>query len=562
MAKSLSNPDALLAENAELRARLEEAEEALHAIRTGEVDALVVEGAGGPQLFTLQGAEAESNRLRGEWLNQVSDAVIVVDDEQRVTFLNAAAERQYGVVAAEVLGLRAADIFQTRWPDAHAQSAAESALRETGEWRGETIHITRDGRELHVESTVSRLHGGDGKHPGLLAVIRDVTARARAERALREAKEAAEAANRSKDRFLAVLSHELRTPLTPVLMTVSALEHDPTVPAEVREDLTMIKRNVELETRLIDDLLDVSRIASGKLVLELAPIDLNEAVRRVCDNCQAQARERGVRLAITLDERTGTIAADSARLQQVLWNVLRNAMKFTPEGGSISVRTARRGSDRCEVRVRDSGIGIAPEALPLIFEVFEQGAASVTRQFGGLGLGLAICKALMEAHGGSIRAESAGVSQGSTFILEFPARSAALAAATPDSTAAAAAGRAPIRVLLVEDHVDTARTLERLLRRAGLAVTHATDVAKGVAAAAQGTFDVIVSDLGLPDGTGCELMERVRATRPLPGIAMSGYGMPEDTRRTREAGFSEHLVKPIEVPQLIAAIRRVVEVGA
>jgi CheY-like chemotaxis protein/two-component sensor histidine kinase len=376
---------------------------------------------------------------------------------------------------------------------------------------------------------------------------------------LREAKDAAEAANQSKDRFLAVLSHELRTPLTPVLMVAGALEHDPDLRADVREDIVMIKRNVELEIKLIDDLLDLSRITSGKVALKAESVDLNEAVRQVCGICQPQLAEHRVNLKVELDQDVCMISADPARLQQVLWNVLKNAIKFTPAEGIVSVKTARLDPERCEVRVQDSGIGIPADILPRIFNAFEQGDTHITKQFGGLGLGLAISRALVELHGGAIRAESEGQGRGATFIVELPGKAAAHTVEAPGADAADDRNAKRIRVLLVEDHADTARALARFLRAAGMVVVAAGDVTSAIAAAERESFDLVVSDLGLPDGDGYEIMRAIRARRVIPGIAMSGYGMDEDIRRSREAGFTEHLVKPIGLPQLISAIRRVTE---
>lgn len=400
--------------------------------------------------------------------------------------------------------------------------------------------------------------------PGEIELAREVAERtwaalelARAQQALREAKEAAELANRSKDHFLAVLSHELRTPLTPVLMTVDALQHDASLPPTLREDVAMMKRNIQLETKLIDDLLDISRITSGKLVLHLAAVDLNDVVRNVCRLCNPLVRERGMELHTRLARSAGVINADSARVQQVLWNVLMNALKFTPAGGSITVTTAWIDSSRCEVRIQDTGAGIAPEVLPHIFNAFEQGGAGVTRQFGGLGLGLAICKALVDLHHGTIRAESAGPGQGATFIIELPGRAMTATAKIRLAAPAAKVDASHLRLLMVEDHPDTERILGALLRRAGFTVVTASSVATAIATAREQTFDVLVSDLGLPDGTGYDVMRNVHSILGIPGVAMSGYGMEEDIRRSREAGFSEHLVKPIDVPELIAAIRRV-----
>jgi PAS domain S-box-containing protein len=398
---------------------------------------------------------------------------------------------------------------------------------------------------------------GDGQIVRWFGTCTDIDEFKRVEAALQEAKTAAETANKSKDHFLAVLSHELRTPLTPALMAVGALEHDPELPPEVREDLAMIKRNIELETKLIDDLLDLTRVTSGKLPLHIEPLDLNEEVREVCTTCRPPLRDRAIRLETILDDDAGLIAADRARLQQVFWNVLKNAIKFTPEEGAISVTTKRIDHARCEVRVRDSGIGIPANVLPRIFNAFEQGEANVTRQFGGLGLGLAICKALVDLHHGSIRAESDGPGLGSTFIIELPSATPSVLEKQADAEPVEDRKSGQIRVLLVEDHPDTALTLSRLLHRSGFVVVRVPDVATAGAKAEAETFDVLVSDLGLPDGSGYDVIRRVRAHQIVPGIAMSGYGMEDDVRRTREAGFMEHLVKPIDLAKLIAAIRRV-----
>jgi PAS domain S-box-containing protein len=464
----------------------------------------------------------------------------------------------YGWSSEEALGKVSHSLLQTEFPFSMTEEQLTEELYRNGRWTGELGHTTRDGKRITVLVRKTLDHDSDGKPTAVLQTLTDISARKQAQEKLREAKEAAEAANRSKDRFLAVLSHELRTPLTPVLMAVAALEHDPELRRDVREDMVMIKRNIELEVKFIDDLLDVSRIGSGKVPLHIAPLDLNGAVREVCARLRSQLLEQRVRLELELSGDIGLIAADAVRLQQVLSNVLRNAVKFTPEQGAIRVTSARLGSGRCEVRVCDSGIGIPAGVLPHIFDAFEQGDARVTRQFGGLGLGLTIAKALVELHGGSIRAESAGSGQGATFIIELPGEHSAVAAAAPP---AVPEGEVPgrLRLLIVEDHDDTARALSRLLTKAGYEVSIAGDVATALALAGREPFDLLISDLGLPDGTGHDVMTGLQKIQPLPGIAMSGYGMDEDVSKSRESGFCEHLVKPIEVPKLIAAIRRVME---
>jgi signal transduction histidine kinase/ActR/RegA family two-component response regulator len=375
---------------------------------------------------------------------------------------------------------------------------------------------------------------------------------------LREVNEKVEAANRAKDKFLAVLSHELRTPLTPVLLTVAARELDPELSPGLRDDLKMMRRNVELEVKLIDDLLDISRITSGKLPLQFEIVDLNELMRHVCDMCRSNILERGVQFHCELDAKPGLAVGDPARLQQVFWNLLNNATKFTPEGGHITVKVQCPAAANVRVTVQDTGMGIEPEILPSIFDAFEQGEARITRQFGGMGLGLAISKALVEQHNGSICAETAGPNRGSTFVVELPALSARDAAKIPagELPAARAAAR-PLRVLIAEDHADTAAVLSRLLSASGHKVLTATTAAEALALAERHPLDILVSDLGLPDATGYDLMKRIKEVHGIKGIAMSGYGMEEDIRRSEQAGFSDHLVKPLNLAQLEQSIRRI-----
>jgi len=436
----------------------------------------------------------------------------------------------------------------------------QDTVRCCGRSRREFRILRRnDGKCRDIESVETVRTNGAGQAAWVVGTNLDITERRLAEEKVRVAKESAEKANAAKDRFLAVLSHELRTPLTPVLMAVGVMEHDPGLSVELREILAMIKRNVVLETKLIDDLLDLSRISSGKLPLTIEPIDLNEAIRSVCAICSPSARERGIRYETELDAATGLVAADAGRLHQVLWNVLQNAIKFTPEGGRIRVTAQRLDAACCEVRVEDSGLGISPEILPHIFDAFEQGGTGVTRQFGGLGLGLAICKALVELHHGTIRAESSGEGRGATFIIKLPGAASLRNATDAVAPTASDSGSRPLRLLVVEDHADTARTLALLLGLAGFSVITAPDVASALATAGRESFDVLISDLGLPDGSGYDVMREMRTRSAVPGIAMSGYGMEEDLRRSREAGFSEHLVKPVDSAKLVEAIRRVSE---
>ena len=414
-----------------------------------------------------------------------------------------------------------------------------------------------DGSRVAVIVNIRPLKNERGQITGAINCFYDITERKQAEDRMRQARREAEAASCAKDKFLAVLSHELRTPLSPVLMTVAAMDMNPDLAPALREDVAMIRRNVELEAKLIDDLLDLSRVTAGKLRLNMEAVDVNSAVRHVCQTCRPFILEKGILLHCDLPDRASHVNADPARLQQILWNLLKNAAKFTPERGKIYLSVCAGGDNRVRIQVRDTGIGIAPDVLPRIFDAFEQGDASVTRQFGGMGLGLAISKALVEMHGGTISAQSGGHHRGSTFTVELPAVSPKNNADALPANRHNGNGHMGLRVLIVEDNADTARVLSRLLGASGHKVKTAASAAAALELADKEPFDVLVSDIGLPDVTGYDLMKQIKARYPMKGIAMSGYGMDEDLRKSREAGFSDHIVKPANVAQLERAIRRV-----
>jgi signal transduction histidine kinase len=414
-----------------------------------------------------------------------------------------------------------------------------------------------DASRITVIVNILPLKNQRGEITGAINCFYDITDRKQAEDALDMAREQAESASRAKDRFLAILSHELRTPLTPVMMSITAMDMNPDLAPEVRSDIAMIRRNMELEAKLIDDLLDLSRITSGKLRLNMEAVELNSTMHHVCETCRPFILEKGIHLHADLPDESPFVKADPARLQQVLWNLLRNAAKFTPERGDIHVSISRVPGERVRIEVRDTGIGIPPEVLPKIFDAFEQGDANITRQFGGMGLGLSISKALVEMHQGTIRAQTGGRGRGSTFTVELPLLTPQeLAPARPHSPDDNGA-KTKLRVLVVEDHRDTAEVLSRLLRASGYSVKTAHSAAAALELAAAEPFEVIVSDIGLPDRTGYDLMKEIKSRYSMKGIAMSGYGMDEDLRRSREAGFSDHIVKPANAAQLERSIRRV-----
>lgn len=371
---------------------------------------------------------------------------------------------------------------------------------------------------------------------------------ARQREALRQNAEEAQAASRAKDDFLAALSHELRTPLTPVLMSAASLEEDPRLPADVREQLAMMRRNIELEARLIDDLLDVTRISRGKLTIAPVTADIHELLRHSDDIIRSEGMDRKVEVEYDLTAVRHHSMADPTRLHQVFWNLLKNALKFSPAGGTVMVSTHNDAQGRLILTVKDQGVGISSEALPLIFRAFEQGDVVGQHRFGGLGLGLAISKAIVEAHHGDIFADSLGVGHGATFTVILATVEAP--AALTNSLAEPAAQTSALKLLIVEDHEATRTMLSRLLTRSGHQVTLAATVSEGLAAFAKDDFDAVISDLGLPDGSGLDLMREFRRQRPVHGIALSGYGMEEDIRQTLDAGFFAHLVKPVSIDQL------------
>ena len=362
----------------------------------------------------------------------------------------------------------------------------------------------------------------------------------------------AQRANASKDRFLAVLSHELRTPLNPVLMAASAMETDPNLPPEIRADISMIRRNVELEAKLIDDLLDLTRISNGKVQLHRRVIDVHELIEEACAVVHGDRSSLQSEIRLELHANRHHVDGDPARIQQVFWNVLRNAVKFTPLNGSITLRTTNPDPEKFCAEIVDTGIGISPETLPRIFNAFEQGETDTNRTLGGLGLGLAISSALAEMHGGELRAESAGIGQGATFVFTLPTidhrglASDIVQPATLDIDSR--------RILLVEDHATTAALMARLLRKRGHLVELTHTKADAIATGHTGKFDVLISDLGLPDGNGYEVMEALRSDTALFGIALSGYGMEADIERSAQAGFQLHLTKPVDAQKLYHAI--------
>jgi two-component system CheB/CheR fusion protein len=667
----------------QLRARLEEPEETVSAIRRGEVDAFVLLEPAGERVYTLGTADL----LRQLQLITDSLPVLVgyVDRERRYRFVNLQYEVWFGRPLHEIVGSTIAEVLG---------EAAYAAVREHvdevlsgrqvtfGQW----LDLQAAGNRFVQVTLLPHVH--DGELQGYVSFVQDMSERRRAEESLRLLADAGrllsgslgsdtmladaarlvvpaladwcaielaqdgggsqrvvsvrsdsgdqpsptapssrldvqlvaggrtlgtwsfvyaesgrqhraedqavaeelatrlavaldnrrlyrevQAANRAKDHFLATLSHELRTPLAPVLAMASRLAVHQDLPAAVRDGLAMIHRNVGLEARLIDDLLDLTRIGRGKLELHRKPTDLRQVVQQALETCdERELAARQVVLDLSAPEHL--VWGDPSRLVQVFWNLLNNALKFTPRGGTIRVRSyceepsasaPEPGAARqLVVEIADSGVGIEPGELESIFDAFDQGGQETGRRFGGLGLGLAISRAILDLHGGCLSAASAGRHRGATFAVRLPlaveaaaVERAGAAAGAARETEASSAAVSPLAILLVEDHADTAEAVAQLLQAIGHRVTVAGTVAEALAAAEAAPFDLLVSDLGLPDGAGHELMRLLASRRdPMRGIALSGYGMEADVARSREAGFDLHLVKPVTLEELRAAIER------
>lgn len=434
-----------------------------------------------------------------------------------------------------------------------------SCRRESGPSSIE-LHIqTSRGVAIPAQLACQRCASPTATGVSLRVAITDLTkikeAEAEREKILRKEQEA-RAANDAKDRFLAMLSHELRTPLTPILYATQALEAARGLPTEVRSTVEMIRRNTELEARLIDDLLDVTRIARGKVYLGREIIDVHALVGDVMEICESELRAADLEAVVALDAERHHVDGDLMRLRQVLWNLLRNAIKATPPGGRVTVRSFNEARGKVTVVVSDTGVGIEADVLEHIFRPFEQ-TGPAERRSGGLGLGLTIAKGLVEAHGGSVHATSAGAGRGASFEVQLGTVAPPQQTKAEETAGSAVAPRMRrgMRILVVEDHQDTATMLSMLLDEQGHRTCVAHSVSEALALAGE-PWDVLLTDLGLPDGSGLEVVRGLRAGGPLKAIALSGYGRDEDVRASLDAGCQSHLTKPINFVELVETLER------
>ncbi len=481
----------------------------------------------------------------------------------RYKFVNRPYARRFGLEPRHIVGRHVTEVLS-----AEAYATVEGYLQaalagQQVEFEVEIPYDTTGPRWMNVVYAPEILP--NGTVVGVVGVMTDTTQRRKGEKDLEAARDEAVAASQAKDDFLAALSHELRTPLNPVLLLASASAEDERIPPEIRAIFETIHKNVDLEARLIDDLLNITRISRGKLALERKAMDAHAVIRDAMANVSADVAQKHLSLRVRFGARRQILDGDAVRLQQVFWNVLKNAVKFTQEGGAITVTTSNPpGTEDLEITVTDTGIGMTRDELGRVFDAFAQGdhaGGGGSHRFGGLGLGLAISRMLVQSHAGQIQADSPGPGLGSIFTIRLPL------AVQPDEwptqrgmpalqrSHGSGQGRAEnTRILLVEDHEATRAALQQLLSRRRYQVTAVGSGAEAISAAKEKSFDLLISDIGLPDCSGYDLMEALSKDKPVKGIALTGYGMERDISRSRSAGFQTHLTKPIRMESLEKAI--------
>jgi PAS domain S-box-containing protein len=510
-------------------------------------------------------AEEASRRLAAI-VQSSDDAIVSKDLNGIVTSWNRGAERLFGYQAEEIIGRPITILMPPERID-EEQDILQRIRRGEHIEHYETVRQRKDGSLIEISLTISPIKKDNNKIIGASKIGRDITRQKQAERELERAHKEAVAASRAKDDFLAALSHELRTPLNPVLLLASDSAENLELPAEIRAQFATIRNNVELEARLIDDLLDITRITHGKLSLNKGQVDVHAVLQEAIATVRYELDQKQISLSLKLAKEKPVMQGDAVRLQQVFWNVLKNAVKFNSEGGKIIVETSIfADGEKIAVKITDTGIGLTAQEMSRIFKAFSQGdhaGNEDSHRFGGLGLGLTISKMLTELHAGDIHARSAGRGHGAIFVIEFPLvqtnkSNGDSAPADPFSKNGSQKGsekKLGMRILLVEDHEPTRTALAHLLTRRDCKVTAANSIAEARTLARRENFDLVVSDIGLPDGNGYALMSELRKDFGLKGIALTGYGKEQDVLRGQEAGFVAHLTKPVRMESLEKALR-------
>ena len=531
----------------------------------------------------------EALRKESDWLrvtlSSIGDAVITTDVEGRVTFMNPVAESLTGWGQAEAMGRSLPDIFQilneeSRQPVENPAVRTLSAGAIVG-MATHTLLIAKDGTECPIDDSAAPIRNEQGEVVGTVLVFRDISERQRMEQererllaAAQAAQKEAEQANRLKDEFLATASHELRTPLTAVVGWSRMLRTGKLDAENSARALESIERNATLQTKLIDDLLDVSRIITGKLTLDRRPLEIAHVVSDAVNTVRPAADAKNIAIETSFDAEAEPVLGDANRLQQVVWNLLSNAVKFTPKNGRIEVALQRVNSE-VQVSVGDSGEGISSEFLPYVFDRFSQGDGKSTRSHTGLGLGLAIVRQLVELHGGTVKAHSDGPGRGATFEMRLPVLSINLVPGSKSALSASTLTGARVtdglsiecqprldgvRVLVVDDDLDTRQMLKAVLSECHADVITAGSAAEAIKEIEQQKPDVLVSDLGMPEQDGYDLIEQVRKTESadnaarVPALALTAYAKAEDRVRALAGGYQVHLAKPVEPAEFVLVV--------
>jgi PAS domain S-box-containing protein len=573
---------------------LDDEEQLLRSVALQNASSILVarQRAEAELLQAKEALRANEAQLRAIF-NQAAVGIAVASLDGRFLDMNAKFTQILGYSAAELSGLSFAAL--THPDDQQLTDVAVRELRsgQRSEYALEKRYIRKDGSLVWSMTTVTLLKDPHGNPQRFIGVIEDITSRKQAEEALlektrnlellneerkalleseRAARAAAERMSEMKDEFLATLSHELRTPLNAILGWSQVLRTGPKHETDYAKGLETIERNARVQTQLIEDLLDMSRITSGKLRMDVQRLQPVALVEAAVETVTPAANAKGIRLEAVVDPSAGPISGDPGRLQQVVWNLLSNAIKFTPRDGKVQVFLERVNS-QVEIRVADTGIGIKPEFIPYLFERFRQGDASTTRKYGGLGLGLSIVKSLVELHGGTVSVSSEGEGRGTTVTVSLPLTAVNQrpeeADRTPQKTHRSAPAYSPIeselaglKVLVVDDQPDARELVKRVLEDSGAEVFPAATAAEALALLAAWRPDVLVSDIGMPEADGYELLRRIRALGverggKIPAIALTAFARSEDRTRALRAGFMVHVSKPVDPSELVATVASV-----
>ncbi|HVF56805.1 MAG TPA: PAS domain S-box protein [Pyrinomonadaceae bacterium] len=517
------------------------------------------------------------------WLNAIiesaADAIITKTLEGIITSWNRGAEHIFGYTPDEVIGKHITILIPDDHPD-EEPAIIERLRRGERIEHYETVRVRKDGSFVDISLTVSPIAGPDGVLIGASKIARDISDRKRAE-AEREillgreqaARREAEEASRLKDEFLATISHELRTPLTAILGWAHLMRAGQVGEKSATEILETIERNARSQAQLIDDLLDVSRIITGKLRLDVRQVEPGSFIEPAIEALSPAAEAKGLRVQKVMDTGVVSVAGDPARLQQVVWNLLSNAIKFTPRGGRVQLRLERINS-HIEIAVSDTGMGINPAFLPHVFDRFRQADGTTTRTHGGLGLGLSIVRHLVELHGGTVEAESQGEGLGSTFIVKLPVVSVYQKNNFVERVHPAARDTLPayncperldgLKVLVVDDETDTRELLRVGIAQCGAEVITAGSAREALEVLQKERPGILISDIGMPDEDGYELIRKVRALPArgggkVPAIALTAYARTEDRLRALRSGYQMHVTKPVELTELVTVMASLIQ---